>query len=215
MRERPMLFSGPMVSALLDGRKTVTRRLVKPHHLGGTLDVVDVLNAGNAERAQVHCPYGAPGDRLWVKETWALEDCGPDGERVVWRADRAAAWRTNLADVYYLASNYEPSRWRPSIHMTRWASRLTLEVVSIRAERLHDITEADAQAEGVERHPTENGWRNYEPEPAFEAVTYHATARESFASLWRSINGPQSWDDNPWVWRVEFRRARGLNGGTL
>ncbi|WP_163869541.1 hypothetical protein [Myxococcus eversor] len=209
MRERPLLFSGPMVQALLDGRKTVTRRLVKERHFSPEFHArcPAVGVAQSLREFSPPCPYGQPGDRLWVRETWALDDCGADGEQVVWRADRAAAWREKLGDIYYLASDYEPERWRPSIHMPRWASRLTLEVTAVRVDRLHDITEDDAVAEGVERHPEACGWRNYEPEPAFEHVTYHPTARESFASLWRSINGEESWAVNPWVWRVEFARV--------
>lgn len=212
MRERPILFSGPMVAALLAGRKTVTRRMAKdvtgdtvPYWPGWKHD-------GDFVRPE-HCPYGQPGDRLWVRETWrawALVGAG-DLWRVQYAADEA---HRDLVVGDVIPTDWECPRAcargnAPGIHMPRWASRLTLEVTSVRVERLHDITEEDARAEGVERHPEPftSGWRNYEPSPAFESVAYHAAARESFASLWRAINGIESWDSNPYVWRIEFRRV--------
>ncbi|GHG79830.1 hypothetical protein [Comamonas sp. JC664] len=219
MAERPILFSGPMVQAILAGRKTVTRRVLKPQP-----EQSDIIAAwrwygrtfaggwsltGTPPAAMLKdCPYGQPGDQLWLRETWALEDCGADGERVVYRADRAAAWRATLGDFHYLSSDYEPGRWRPSIHMPRWASRLMLNVVSIRAERLHAITEEDARAEGVEpdaKYPSR--WKNYLGDVSVP------DAVDSFMTLWMSINGIESWDANPWVWRVEFRRDQSPDGG--
>lgn len=239
MAERPVLFSVSMVRALLAGRKTVTRRLLKPQpapnspHDGGTKWVFDAhkglhIPCGTvghltvAEKLGLRCPFGQPGDRLWVRETWRVSSEGnhyPSNEKslyVEYRAGAVAGFGQQRSkfrveeDAGLAARAWGKGRsysWRPSIHMPRWASRLTLEVVSVRVERLHDITEEDAQAEGVERHPEACGWLNYEPSPAFEEVSYHVTARDSFASLWRSINGAESWDANPWVWRVEFRRV--------
>jgi hypothetical protein len=219
-RERPILFSGPMVRAILERRKTQTRRAVKGpvQFLGGRGDEADlaewgwgfdgpahhgwaVLARGLNERhdhgrVSIPCPYGEPGDWLWVRETWALEQLGDDGDRVVWKADRAAAWRSEMEGRFYLESAYEPERWRPSIHMYRWASRLTLEVTGVRAERLQDISEEDARAEGCA------GGHDVIPHYGFSA-----TPREHFRQLWSSIKGPESWDANPWVWVVEFRRA--------
>ncbi|RKH02970.1 hypothetical protein [Corallococcus carmarthensis] len=216
MVERPILFSGPMVRALLGGRKTVTRRIIKPQPTisdrgnlcwkdwcyGQTPDGRPAV----ASLAKVS-PYGQPGDRLWARETWALEDLEGDGQRVVWQADRAAAWRANLDKHFYLASDYTPTRWRPSIHMPRWACRLIREVVSVRAERLHDITEEDAKAEGAE--PIGITFRD-EARGARIVPSLGGPYRDGFRILWESINGAESWDANPWVWRVELKQVEGV-----
>jgi hypothetical protein len=152
------------------------------------------------------CPYGQPGDRLWVRETWAPVDHMTDGcvERedpvcVGYQADHAAvsheAGNRHALDVY--AWNWECAvrRWRPSIHMPRWAARLLLDVTGVRVERLRAISEADAVAEGIDEEMDANGLRRA-PVP-------------TYARLWNSINGKRpgcSWADNPWVWVVSFRR---------
>lgn len=199
MKERPILFSGPMVRAVLDGKKTQTRRVVKP-------EVTTAMALGHIESEWEACPYARqPGERLWVRETWALEDCGADGKRVIWQADRAAAWvmpGDKLGEVFYLPSDYHPPRWRPSIHMPRWASRLTLEVTEVRVQRLQDISEEDARAEGVEAAPFCKVGRP----PGMEHI-------EAFEDLWQAINGERpgcSWEANPWVWAVTFQRTGSL-----
>ncbi|NBD11804.1 hypothetical protein GTY96_22835 [Corallococcus sp. c25j21] len=237
MRERPILFSGPMVRAILAGRKTVTRRLIKPqptdvefwlhgkpsNSRDGLPTMRDATGKGWAACGPFTCPYGKPGDRLWVKETYALD-------RIHDPTRPSAVLPTLLRDRWYRADGEQwvplRGRWRPSIHMPRWASRLTLEVASVRVERLHDITEEDAQAEGCAAVVHE-GWSAWDPEtesyPEFtvepdaemvarrklENVRHHkprvfATAREQFRRLWTSINGAESWAANPWCWRVEF-----------
>jgi hypothetical protein len=190
-----------MVRAILDGRKTQTRRIVR---LGAwaELAVLERMDDSRAvfdlgtdrcghpiPRLALSCPYGEPGDVLWVRETWAKEDCGDDGARVVYRADRAARWHDDAdGELFYLDSNYEPSRWRPSSHMPRWASRLTLEVTDVRVERLKSISEEDALAEGCD--PNDQRMR---PSAAFR-------------KLWDSIHGKRApWDSNPWVWAVSFK----------
>ncbi|MCY1043303.1 hypothetical protein OV208_18445 [Corallococcus sp. bb12-1] len=232
MRERPILFSGLMIRALLDGRKAVTRRLLKPQpapnapHDGGTTWVyrskdglhVPCGTVGHltvAEKMGLRCPYGQPGDRLWVKETWRPE-ASSMGHRIGWKLTYAADDAVLFSDLARVDASWRCPKAAKNgnvtpLFMPRWASRLTLDVAAVRVERLHDITEEDSRAEGVQRLLEANGWRNYEPEPAFESVSYHLTARESFASLWRSINGPESWDANPWVWRVEFRRVEAVS----
>lgn len=192
MKERPILFSAPMVRALLAGTKTQTRRIAKPvRH--PDLGNVYAPGALVLEREPQHvidrcCPYGRPGDRLWVREThmnwWKLDPANPEGPRLF---SHVAAY---AADGYEL----EPGeRWIPSIHMLRAASRILLEITAVRVERLQDISEADALAEGVPHSLNLPGGR---------------FARENFKHLWWTINGDGSWESNPWVWVVEFQRAQ-------
>ena len=189
MKERPILFSAPMVRALLAGTKTQTRRVVKPQPVelpdfnrGGLSYNVrgSVYRAWNPAVMDPSCPYGRRGDRLWVREAWT-QACHPPrpGAEVFYRADGEIA--------------PELGPWIPSIHMFRWASRITLEIVSVRVERLRDISEADAMAEGAEPY-------RLPVHPAREALRHV----DGFSNLWESINGPGSWASNPWVWVVEF-----------
>ncbi len=229
MKERPILFSGPMVNEILADRKVQTRRIIRcacnSMHNGRLIgdwalsepprkwdgeerlwrfrgtnrpEIGDWIESCQTAvddhvMSPVRCPYGQPGDRLWVRECWTLEDLPGDGERLIWRSDMAASWRSERSDVFYLPSSYQPERWRPSIHMPRWASRINLEVTGVRVERLQDITEADARAEGVFAMPLP---------PRSKSTPYRA----SFKALWEEINGPGSWDLNPWVWVVSFAR---------
>ncbi|MFP2898779.1 hypothetical protein [Corallococcus sp. 4LFB] len=220
VRERPILFSAPMVRALLDGRKTVTRRVLKPQPadiefwLGGQPSnsreghpvMRDATGKGWSACGPFTCPYGPPGSRLWVRETFGVLTGA--GRRVVYRADGEPE------QSFYPGEPIPGMKWTPSIHMPRWASRLTLEVVSVRAERLHDITEEDAVREGVERWSIGDGWQEYGLSDA-ELLTQGPpmpTARESFRTLWESINGPESWDANPWVWAISFRKVEVVRG---
>lgn len=232
MRERPILFSGPMVRAILDGRKTQTRRVLKWQP--GALDRPFIMDDGSwhvtDSRGGHMSPLGlryAPGDRLWVREAWARSD---DHEWLVaYRADgTCGAWGWDGDGK--LAFNrhglvLDPERrdgkgewglgkfggkWRPSIHMPRWASRITLEVTGVKVERLQDISEADAIAEGIDdvtaeiaprdkslrfwRRYRDGGWNGYVDCPI-----------GSYASLWTEINGPGSWEANPWVVAISFR----------
>lgn len=211
MRERPILFSAPMVRAILKGRKNMTRRVYKG---SPTTDGEQHPNgSGETWTDWGACPYGKPGDRLWVRETFATLAPGSYEEE--------SPRRSSGQDVRYAANPEDEAlarcngqRWRPCIHMPRWASRILLEITAIRVERLQSITEEDAIAEGIElAHPgtTSTWWKDYEAKPTPDALQdpYHGLAAdpvESFASLWRSINGRDSWDANPWVWVVEFRR---------
>lgn len=216
MTERPILFSAPMVRAILEGRKTQTRRIVrlKP---GQQVDERDDGSSwpwtdydGADMWHWLPCPYGQPGDRLWVRETWAVPHAldgrkpryVPADARFHYRADEDAGGL----------------RWRPSIHMPRWASRITLEITEVRVERLQEIGEADAIAEGLKRITKDGGatikhgipdrdglpgtddtgwpWRDWSADP-----------RVAFRRLWESIHGPDSWAANPWVWVVGFSRV--------
>lgn len=204
MKERPILFSAPMVRAILEGRKTVTRRV--------DLKFAPVLvDAGFADEYirdpgnHCACPYGVEGDRLWVRETWAYFG----GDEYLYQKERgAASYRADIewGGLAELTRGIPGGRWRPSIHMPRWASRITLEVKSVRAERLQEIDGEDVPREGVTvpRCGCERCGQTSEMCPA--TATDHIDA---FAELWESINGKRpgcAWSDNPWVWRIEFAR---------
>lgn len=205
MRERPILFSSPMVRAILAGTKTQTRRVVKPVGDDDSFVLQDYGDGwwpyrsddgespmkGDNEIPHA-CPYGHPGDRLWVRETWRV--CG--GREYEYQQDRSQVMyrATHQEDGFPLT--WESYVWRPSIFMPRWASRITLEVTGVRVERLQDISIADAMAEGVVE--TNANLRGLEPCMEW---------RYAYEDLWRQINGPDSWDANPWVWVIEFRRT--------
>ena len=197
MRERPILFSAPMVRAILAGTKTQTRRVVKarkdcdfgcelaPHELAGEANGGDFRNA-----------YCAPGDRLWVREAWCTSAA----------FDKTAPKELPKdAPITYLAGgpHHRFSRYRPPMFMPRWASRITLEVTGVRVERLQDISEADAIAEGIAKPAGSQFWH---ADPRGSSLP-GGTPQWAFRNLWESINGPGSWDANPWVWVVEFKRA--------
>jgi hypothetical protein len=191
MKEKPILFSGPMVRAILDGRKTQTRRVVKwPMMSDSDGSKRRVLIESDAPLLQEilkgpfrnpltrFSPYGAPGDRLWVRETFAM------GEGVIYKAE----WDETCPGISL------KGHWKPSIFMPRTLCRITLEVVSVRVERLQDITEGDAVAEGCA------------DSQMVEGVPMWTSAVEAYAELWDKINGAGAWDANPWVWVVEFKR---------
>ncbi|AAK94349.1 hypothetical protein Mx8p14 [Myxococcus phage Mx8] len=217
-RERPMLFSGPMVSAILAGRKTVTRRLVTPQPTNPHRGIFVWKNDEHFPESTFgmwmaqRCPYGQPGDRLWVKETWRTA-AKLDGKSPTAIAEAAedAGYTRPWAPLQYEADgarvNWHESDWGPpgktrvSIHMPRWASRLTLEVTGVRVERLQDITDEDARAEGCD----------VDLAAAEGFITYASDTRPMsvkwFNALWERINGAESWATNPWVWRIQFARV--------
>jgi len=212
MTDHPILFSAPMVLAILAGHKTQTRRVVTFQYAAEVdawaQDVtrpemwrMGVMGEGGpmADTGAIRCPYGQPGDRLWVRETHCLLDiphspwpdlphrCGGDG----------------LTCHYRVGFDRTEPRWRPSIHMPRWASRIILEVLDVRVERLQDISEADARAEGVVVDMVDSGGQD-QTGNWIDIPDYIGP----FMRLWDSINGKRpgcSWAANPWVWRVEFR----------
>ena len=220
--EKPILFSGPMVRAILDGTKTMTRRVVKiPYEKGNSLGTWEpsILggkgctdNNGNfvdefpvlwhtRTGYSLSCPYGQVGDRLWVRETWAwgkrYDDC-------IITLETIPKQKPDYAEIFYRADNNQVNRddkWKPSIFMPRWASRITLEIVSVRVERLQEITEEDAIKEGA----LSLG------DPSGEADWSVGFAKACFQRLWDSINGKKyPWKDNPFVWVIEFRRIDAL-----
>lgn len=182
MREHPILFSALMVQAILDGRKTQTRRTIKPQPLARTGRKFIVPDDAPKKWRDCDdfisvCPYGLKCENLWVRETWALKS----GYGWVYKADNSK-FNDGL-------------KWKPSIHITRDASRIDLKITDIHVERLNDISEKDAIAEGIELpHPGE--------------TLYHGWARDKYAELWVEINGEESWAANPWVWVIEFERIR-------
>jgi len=234
VKERPILFSGPMVKAILEGRKTQTRRVVKPqpipdrHFPDGRLE----WNPGKLHYTECnvnwrplsrafddyiqngHCPFGAPGDRLWVRETYALTQFNKPVYRSDFRDKDGYFWYSVSIDPHGVS-------WKPSIHMPRWASRITLEIESLRVERLREISEEDAVAEGVV---------DSMPCGCLDNGTSECSGRCRFKYLWQSINGPRlpanprsrryarvkrylekhpdmSWNANPWVWVITFQRV--------
>jgi len=179
MTERPILFTGPNVLKVIAGRKTQTRRIVKPeldpktHSPWLSPDgmwrwMTGVISYGDDER---RCPYGVPCDRLWVREAWRLRS-----------ADRTVAYRADCAP-----HEDEHWRWKPSIHMPRWASRLTLEITAVSVERIHGISRADAIAEGY-------------------ADEERASPTDAFHNAWNALHGDGAWQRNDWVWALTFRR---------
>lgn len=194
MKERGIIFNGEMVRAILDGRKTQTRRIIKDCTVGRD-PISKFIQIGKKfigcypedvpELIRECCPYGVPGDRIWVRETWA--EAGAS-------APDLKLYRANYPE--HVPTHYEnvppddEIRWTPSIHMPRWASRITLEITGVCVELLNDISEEDARAEGISGSSARD-------------------VKEAYAALWRSIYGSDSWRANPWVWVIEFKRIEG------
>lgn len=211
MKERPILFSGPMVRAILAGEKTQTRRVCKKAHFPGDVwaDAVcparetgwiaweGAVQPGEALAAFTQkqyregfpCPYGQPGDRLWVRETFLCAGHDAQGRFVgAYRADEEDAQKAG--DAANPKCRYDTATWRPSIFMPRALSRITLEVVRVRVERVQDISDEDALAEGL-------------------TFTHYSPIKQGFHWLWDDINEARGygWAVNPWVWVIEFKRV--------
>ncbi len=197
-KERPILFSGPMVRAILEGRKSQTRRTIErmegfrvkqfgPSDTTG-YDWHFRCQRGlwqDMDHAEVisRCPYGQAGDRLWVRETFAIANAA------------------NRSVVYRASTPMGDGLWRPSIHMPRWASRITLEITGVRVERLNEVSEEDAKEEGIETSSDGVYFMDYT-----RGITNACRPDYSFMTLGKSINGPDSWAANPWVWVVDVKR---------
>lgn len=212
MKERPILFSAPMVRALLEGRKTQTRRIVK----GVALDALapDMFTPEFVALSENdYCPYGKPGDRLWVRETFSVYSVDPGTACLTYKermpAGKTLAETDGGLDVIHLEpENWDKAymmvdteRWRPSIHMPRWASRITLGITEVRVQRLQDISEEDSIAEGAQ------SWE-FGPEQCLTTGERGASSpyRSGFACLWDDINADRAtWKSNPWVWAVSFK----------
>lgn len=225
MKERPILFNDSMVRAILDGQKTQTRRIVKPQPTPGQ-GMVNAAYCGHPHlwlrngpcrsddpTYEWKCPYGKPGDRLWVRETWkprivhSCFDMACDCE-TVWVDYPAGGegkrfYGEEIAEEWSMPQAAIKGRPVPSLHMPRWASRILMEIASVRVERLNDICEDDAVAEGVDGSM------------CAAAVTTAPTRHRclpseihGFSALWERINGHGSWATNPWVWVIDFRRIK-------
>ena len=220
MGERPILMSAPMVRAILDGTKTQTRRAIRKQ-FAADAEPAEVAatspegwqisghsglwwdDAGACIDDAIRCPFGQPGDRLWVRETCRAEELpdwtdgvrylADDGFVPIENTEEAAEQWVKLGSYGMKFSGSPECRVVPSIHMPRWASRLLLEITGVRVERLQDISEADARAEGCQLVQA--------------GGTVIDRASDQYAALWETINGPGSWDANPWVWVVEFKRV--------
>jgi hypothetical protein len=179
MKQRPILFSAPMVCTLLDGSKTQTRRVVSEK-----INIRAGMPEPEWQSLLACCPHGQVGDQLWVRETFCDATDGLHGR------------------VLYRATGDTACKWKPSIFMPRAASRITLEITSVRVERLQDISETDALEEGIVSAGDGNGFQ------LADTTHYSNDQRESYASLWESLNGEGSWDLNPWVWVIEFKKAK-------
>ena len=196
VKESPIPFSAPMVRATLDGRKTQARRVAKPQSQFDGRD-------GILRRfpRQFGSPYGEPGDRLWVRETWGLDWYDNGNSRAwknpVYRADPGAQ----------PMDQGSPTPWRSPIHMPRWASRITLEITDVRVERLQEITQGAARAEGI----TDGGCLNCGESEPCGCADAAPDARDAFAYFWHTMHPEKSvhgWHTNPWVWVISFRRVK-------
>ncbi len=222
MKERPIIFNADMVRAVLDGRKTQTRRImrVQPEsNQFGLLRITDSTKhrdigkyhwaesnaTGNHVRSKLFtCPFGAVGDRLWVRETWARYNIDQYSHDMAYRATIPDDWP-------------KEGRWRPSIHMPRWASRITLEITGVRVERLKSISEAGAKAEGLAEItkdgslfkfgiPDRDGYPGTD-DNGWPWTEWERNPVDAYCKLWQSIYGDDSWQANPWVWVIEFKRV--------
>lgn len=204
-RERPILFSGPMVRAILEGRKTQTRRVVK--------DDAIRLPSGNGAPFLTECPYGIPGDRLWVRHRfWFYTSTGANpSNRHIWdEFTRTARWQTGelVKDLKPQVGKGTLYVQKPSIHMPRWASRITLEITKVRVERMQDISAKDIIAEGAVERPHNHEQFGKMPVSAFDGA--YLDLRSLWQAGWDSINGKRGfgWGKNPWVWVIEFKNVQ-------
>ncbi|HCI6403488.1 TPA: hypothetical protein NPO96_003402 [Klebsiella variicola subsp. variicola] len=203
MTERGMIFNSEMVCAILDGRKTQTRRPIKWKQtrfteIGEREDGSKWPWSEDAEHACDFwhpCPFGAVGDRIWVRETWARYNIDQNSHDIAYRATTPADWP-------------EEGRWRPSIHMPRWASRILLEITNVGVQRLQDISSGDAVREGICQLPASGRYCLSPGDQYFGGASH--SAKEVYSWLWSSIYGEESWKANPWVWVIEFKRVEGV-----
>ncbi|MGH6076652.1 hypothetical protein ACRFNI_05165 [Klebsiella pneumoniae] len=205
MKERGMIFNGEMVRALLSGRKTQTRRIIKDCTVGRDQiskfiqiekKFIGCYPEDVPELIRECCPYGIPGDRIWVREAFRVHSRATDVATLVYKASERNSWteQTHRVPVAVCNKPATPEKWTPSLHMPRWASRILLEITGVRVERLKSISDRDALREGCSTADMKSG----------DCVA------DVFARLWASIYGDESWNSNPWVWVIEFKRIEEL-----
>jgi len=195
MKEHPIIFNSEMFKAILDSKKTQTRRVVKPQSSVSDYRKVGVNEAG----VKIKCPYGKIGDRLWVRETFKIAEIYPppgnatEKLKVEYRADNSFKW---FEKGTWKSGTWITDQWRPSIFMPRWASRITLEITNIRVERVQEIDWRGAKHEGI--FPSPGGC---------SVIREHQSMIDNFKELWNSINEKRGfgWDKNPWVWVISFK----------
>lgn len=205
-KDRPIIFNAEMVRAILDGRKTQTRRIIKLDHERGMQNPVVRGKKGEVSYvgcrlASSLCPFGQPGDRLWVRETFRVMGRATDVARLMYKASECNSFTESTRTVPIDQCNKQSSyNWTPSIHMPRWASRITLEITGARVERLQDISDVEAMREGIQNLTTAShaGF-------GIPGVVNAQHPTRAFQLLWESIYGADSWQANPWVWVVEFK----------
>ncbi|EKE2788488.1 hypothetical protein OUL81_000529 [Salmonella enterica] len=227
MKERGMIFNAEMVRAILDGRKTQTRRIMKVQPGTPEFGLRRIIESSKANENGMYfwsqddaCgikarskpflfPYGEVGDRIWVRETFRVHSRATDVATLVYRASVRNSWteQTHRVPVAVCNKPAIPEKWTPSIHMPRWASRITLEITDVRVERLHSISERDALREGLFQLPA-SGRYCLQPGMQYFGMASHS-AKEVYSWLWASIYGEESWAANPWVWVIEFKRVEG------
>jgi hypothetical protein len=234
MTARPILFSAPMVRALLEGRKTQTQRVIKPQPDQATSEFTsaEVSAAWQDGFIDVRCPYGQPGDLLWVRESFSdlTEELGQSWER--YNPGKNLYEQGKKPFFWYRADGEQPDRgngtafdapWKPSIHMPRWGSRITLEITDVRVQRLNEISEEDALAEGINHDFIKNikdelddqgmtcpddldsDWKVFWSPADDREDCLKYTAKDAYQTLWEDLHGPGSWDTNPWVWALTFK----------
>ena len=219
--ERPIIMSGDNPRLILEGRKNQTRRIIKPqpetrdgaifwqsprYDNGDGVHYLHTNEDAAIRLIETACPYGVAGDRLWVREKWRLSVVSPQFSIrycVVQYGDGEELYRYECDHPSLCIDDWNRTpedKWRPSIHMPRWASRITLEITNVRVERLQDITAGDAKAEGIQRKPT----GEFE-EAIWRGGQLLTDERGFYAELWDSLHGKGAWDKNPWVWVIEFK----------
>ncbi|EPP3317131.1 hypothetical protein ACT9D3_003910 [Salmonella enterica subsp. diarizonae serovar 50:r:z] len=215
MKERGMIFNAEMVNAILSGRKTQTRRIMKVQPGTPEFGLRRIIESSKANENGMYfwsqddaCgikarskpflfPYGEVGDRIWVRETFRVHSRATDVATLVYRASVRNSWteQTHRVPVAVCNKPSTPEKWTPSIHMPRWASRILLEITDVRVERLRDLSEEDAKSEGIT--------------PSAGGVLPGWEYRINFRDLWMDIYGTDNWEANPWVWVIEFKRVEG------
>ena len=229
MKERGMIFNGEMVRAILDGRKTQTRRIMTVQPESSEFGLRYIAESSLAKDVGMYfwsqsdacgmkvrskpfaCPYGKPGDRIWVRETWSSDFANYyPNDRVWYAADNNRRLDIEVVDgvrgIYSPESDvHVPFRWRPSIYMPRWASRIQLEITNVGVQRLQDISSGDAVREGICQLPASGRYCINPGDQYFGGAS--RSAKEVYSWLWESSYGEGSWQANPWVWVIEFKRV--------